>query len=162
MRVFAQTVTYKSIKSHDQHHVRQIWLEKGQYMWSDYGKTDQVVTFGISTNTDFKYSSHCSPLVLDCSHTRYMWPDLPKGVLYTHSFKTHFSSPSVSYISAPTAYVFYYCWKLNSLLSLRPFSQACLASTSARVAFKWPHLPLASRQPAVNHHTTGWWVWSWI
>ena len=35
-----------------------------------------------------------------------MWPDLPKGVLYTHSFKTHFSSPSVSYINAPTGYVF--------------------------------------------------------
>ena len=56
----------------------------------------------------------------------------------------------------------YYCWKLNSLLSLRPFSQACLVSTSARVTFKWPHLPLTSRQPAVNHHTTGWWVWPWI
>ena len=27
--------------------------------------------FGISRNTDFKYSSHCSSLVLDCSHTRY-------------------------------------------------------------------------------------------
>ena len=35
------------------------------------------------------------------------------------------------------------------------FSQAYLASTSAQVAFKWPHLPLASRQLAMNHHTTG-------
>ena len=26
-----------------------------------------------------------------------------KGVLYTHSFKTHFSSPSVNYINALTA-----------------------------------------------------------
>ena len=31
----------------------------------------QVVTFSISRNTDFKYSSHCSSLVLDCSHARY-------------------------------------------------------------------------------------------
>ena len=31
----------------------------------------QVVTFGISRNTNFKYLSHCSSLVLDCSHTRY-------------------------------------------------------------------------------------------
>ena len=34
-------------------------------------KTDQVVTFGISRNTNFKYSSHCSSLVLDSSHARY-------------------------------------------------------------------------------------------
>ena len=33
-------------------------------------------------------------------------PDLPKGVLYMHSSKTRFSLPSVSYINAPTAYVF--------------------------------------------------------
>ena len=31
----------------------------------------QVVTFGISRNTNFKYLSHCSSLVLDCSHARY-------------------------------------------------------------------------------------------
>ena len=36
----------------------------------------------------------------------HMWPDFPKGVLYTHNFKTHFSSPSVSYINAPKGYVF--------------------------------------------------------
>ena len=30
----------------------------------------------------------------------------PKRVLYLHSFKTHFSLPSVSYINAPTGYVF--------------------------------------------------------
>ena len=35
-----------------------------------------------------------------------IWPDLPKGVLYMHSFKAHFSLPSVSYISRPTAHVF--------------------------------------------------------
>ena len=34
-------------------------------------KTDQVVTFGISRNTNFKYLSYCSSLVLDCSHARY-------------------------------------------------------------------------------------------
>ena len=45
--------------------------------------------------------------------------------------------------------------RLNILLSLRPLPRACLASMSAWVAFKWPHLPLASRQPTVNHHMTG-------
>ena len=28
--------------------------------------------------------------------------------------------------------------------------------------YKWSHLSLASRQPTVNHHMTGWWVWPWI
>ena len=36
----------------------------------------------------------------------YMWPDLPKRVLYMHSLKTHFSSPSISYFNEPTAHVF--------------------------------------------------------
>ena len=31
-----------------------------------------------------------------------MWPDFPKGVLYAHSFETHFTSPFVSYINGPT------------------------------------------------------------
>ena len=45
--------------------------------------------------------------------------------------------------------------KVEQSAFTQAFSQACLASTSTRVAFKWPHLPLASRQPAVNHHMTG-------
>ena len=45
--------------------------------------------------------------------------------------------------------------KVEQSAFTQAFSQACLASTSAQVAFKWPHLPLASRLPAVNHHTTG-------
>ena len=34
-------------------------------------ETDQDVTLDISRNTDFKYSSHCSSLLLDYSHARY-------------------------------------------------------------------------------------------
>ena len=30
-----------------------------------------VVTFSIPRSTDFKYSSHCSSLALDCSHAKY-------------------------------------------------------------------------------------------
>ena len=30
-----------------------------------------TIAFGISRNTNFKYSSHRSSLVLDCSHTSY-------------------------------------------------------------------------------------------
>ena len=37
-----------------------------------FWKTDQGVTFGISRNIDFKYSSLCKSLVIDCSHSRYI------------------------------------------------------------------------------------------
>ena len=53
----------------------------------------------------------------------------------------------------------YRCSKLPGLLLLWLVSQACQTSMSARVAFKWLHIPLTSRQPAVIHHTTGWCVW---
>ena len=36
----------------------------------------------------------------------HMWPDLPKDVLCMHSYNTHFSLPSVSYINAPTGHLF--------------------------------------------------------
>ena len=36
-----------------------------------FWKTHQVVTFGISRNTDFKYWKHCGFLVLDYSQLRY-------------------------------------------------------------------------------------------
>ena len=45
--------------------------------------------------------------------------------------------------------------KLPRLLLLWLVSKACQASMSARVVFKWLHLPLTSRQPAVIHQTTG-------
>ena len=41
-----------------------------------------------------------------CVHACVCVTRFAKGVLYTHSFKTHFSSPSVSYINVPTAHVF--------------------------------------------------------
>ena len=82
---------------------------------------------------------------------------------YTHSFKIHFSSPSVSYISAPTPHVFNTAegWTVcfNSGLFLK---LVCMASTSALIAFKWCHLLLASRKLTVDHHMIGWWVWPWI
>ena len=56
----------------------------------------------------------------------------------------------------------YWCWKLPGLLLLWLVCEACQTSTSVRVAFKWLHIPLTSRQLAVIHHTNGWWVWPWI
>ena len=49
-----------------------------------------------------------------------------KGVLYMHSFKTHFSSPSVSYINVPTTHVF------NTVLKVEQyaFTQASFSSLS--------------------------------
>ena len=50
-----------------------------------FRKTDQVVTFGISRNSDFKYSSHCSSnsLVLDVAtpDILYIWNSLLASVL---------------------------------------------------------------------------------
>ena len=53
----------------------------------------------------------------------------------------------------------YWCWKLLGLVLLWLVSEACQTSMSACVAFKWLHIPLANRQLAVIHHTTGWWIW---
>ena len=35
------------------------------------------------------------------------------------------------------------------------FAEACQTSMSARVTFKWMHIPLTSRQLAIIHHMTG-------
>ena len=78
--------------------------------------------------------------------------------IYKYSFKTHISSPSVSYINAPTTHVF----NTAEVCFHSGLSPACLTSMSARVTFKWLNLLLASRQSTLNHHTTGWWVWLWI
>ena len=49
-------------------HRATIFANTGIYVtW--FWKTDQVVTFGISRHTDFKYWSHCCTLVLDCRRT---------------------------------------------------------------------------------------------
>ena len=54
-----------------------------------------------------------------------------------------------------------WCWQLLRLFLLWLVSEACQTSTSAYIYafFKWLHLPLTSRQPAVIHHLTGCWVW---
>ena len=44
----------------------------------------------LSKNKEAKKSKIKKP---DDEHQ--MWPDLPKGVLYMHSFQTHFSSPGI-------------------------------------------------------------------
>ena len=56
----------------------------------------------------------------------------------------------------------YWCWKLPRLLLQWLVAEACQTSTSVLVTFKWLHILLTSKQPAVIHHTTGWWVWPWI
>ena len=117
-------------------------------------ETDQDVTHQINRILKFKHLYNFNKqILLHCFQSSNV-TRFAKRVLYMHSFKTHFSLPSVRNINASTALGFT-TRKLNSPLSLRPLSQACLASMSVRVAFKWPHLPLASRQPAAIHHTTG-------
>ena len=92
-----------------------------------------------------------------------MWPDLRKAGFHTHNSKTHFSPSNNSCTRWLTIQPgSYWCWKLPGLLLLWLVSEVCqtsTSSTSVQVAFKWLHIPLASRQPAVIHHTTGWWVW---
>ena len=48
-----------------------------------FWKTDQVVTFGISRNTDFKYLIHCCSLVLVCSHAIYVTRHEKIGLMCT-------------------------------------------------------------------------------
>ena len=50
----------------------------------------------------------------------------------------------------------YWCWQLPRVLLLLLVFKAWQLSTSAWVVFKWHHLPLTSRQPAVIYHMTGW------
>ena len=45
---------------------------------------------------------------------------------------------------------------LQRSVLLRPHSQACLASMDAWVVCKWLQLPWSGKQPAGNHHRTGW------
>ena len=42
-----------------------------------------------------------------------------------------------------------------ALLLLWLVSEACQVFTSALVTFKWLHIPLTNRQPAVIHHMPG-------
>ena len=48
----------------------------------------------------------------------HMWPDLPKGVLYTHSFRSHFSLSFDRYNNRPTVH-------------------ACTTAKSSAVCFYW-------------------------
>ena len=115
------------------------------------------------TSISWHYFKFCNTRLSSLILWNYMWPDLPKGVFIHAQFQdTLFIAICYLHQCTNSIIFVYHCWKLNNLLSLRPFSQAYLASMSARVTFKWPHLPLPSRQPFVNHYSTGWWVWPWI
>ena len=48
--------------------------------------------------------------------------------------------------------------KFSRLLLLWFVYEACWTFTGAQVVVKWLHLFWISRQPAVSHHKTGWWV----
>ena len=50
----------------------------------------------------------------------------------------------------------YWCFKFPGLLFLWLVSEPCQTSTSTRVAFKWLHIPLTSRQPAVISSPYDW------
>ena len=83
-----------------------------------------------------------------------MWPDLPKEVLYTHSFKTYFSLSSVSYMIALTAHVFNtaegrtVCFYLG--LFLKPVWHPQL--------FAWP-----SNAPIFPWEADSWlWITTWL
>ena len=72
------------------------------------------------------------------SYNYYMWLDLPNGVLYQHSFKSHFSQPFNRYNNRLNLY---HCQSFNSLLLLRLYLWACLTSMGAWVVCKWLQLP---------------------
>ena len=90
----------------------------------------------------------------------HMWPDLPKRVLCTCSFKSHFAMPFDWYNNRLTVHAYTIAKGSMSILLLRPHSQACLASMGAWMVCKWLQLAWSGRQPAGNHHRTGWWDWA--
>ena len=88
-----------------------------------------------------------------------MWPDLRKATFHAHNIMTHFSPLNDS---CTHWLIIQAVMDAAGLLLVWLVSEACQTSMSAQVAFKWLHIPLTSRQPAVVNHTTGWWVWPWI
>ena len=103
-----------------------------------------------------------------------MRPDLRKAGFHTHDSKTYFSPSKWLYILTNNSGN-YWCWKLPKLLLLWVVSEAYQMSTSAWVAFKWLHIPLASRQLDVRNSPHDWlislamdlaalcdmWKWKW-
>ena len=69
----------------------------------------------------------------------HLWPNLPKGLLYMHSFRSHFSQPFDRYNNRGSC--LYHCQNFNSLFLLRPHSWACLVFTGARVVCKCSNFP---------------------
>ena len=61
-----------------------------------------------------------------------------------HNFHHHLIT-----ISMDQQHVWLILLKVEQSVSLRHLSQACLMSMNAWVAFKWPQLPLTSRQPSL-------------
>ena len=98
---------------------------------------------------------------LDCCFPK-MWPDLLKAVLYTHSFKTHFLSPFVSYINGPTAHVLNTAEAWTGCFHSGLFFKPVWHPQVLVLSLNGPRLPLASRQLTVNRHMTGWCVCPWI
>ena len=78
--------------------------------------------------------------------------------VFAHNFSVTFSPTPDGYNNRLTVHV----------CAIAKSSTVCLywgffmTSTSAQMVYKWPHLTWTSRQLAGNHHTTGWWDWTWI
>ena len=71
----ASSIRQLICKENCSHYIVHSLLQNLGVVWTifvtEFWKTDQVVTFGILRNTDFKYLSHCNSHVLDCSHAKY-------------------------------------------------------------------------------------------
>ena len=77
-----------------------------------------------------------------------------RGLIYMHSFKTHFSLPVDNYINVPTAHVL-----MLLKVEQSAFIQASFSSLSnvhkCSGGLQMAYLLLTSRQPTVIHYTTG-------
>ena len=122
---------------------------------NDYMTTKWLPSRKATKWKDMRYTN-CIRTIIDKSN---IWLDLRKAGFHTHNSRTHFSPSNDRHTHILTNNSGqYWCWKLPGLLLLWLVSEACQTSTSAQVTFKWLHIPLTNRQPAVIHHTTGWWV----
>ena len=111
-----------------------IWEWNGVDFLRSAGRNNQILSI---------LQAYIAPVQLQMdAKTTISGRELPEGVLYMHSFKTHFHchllATSMHYLQQHMCIILL---RLNNLLSLSHSSQASLASTSAWIAFKWPIFP---------------------
>ena len=110
------------------------------------------------------YALHVRVCIYVCVYVCTYVTRFTKRVLYTHSFRSHFSQsfdrhnnkPTVHACTIAKASCLYHCQGFNGVLLLKPHSQACLASTDAQVVCKWLQLAQPGKYAAGRESLQDW------